>query len=528
MKPSFLSYYTARSGIDAARANLQITGQNMTNANTSGYTRQRVDLYSVGTSGYNSLYMLKSDAFMGEGVSIGGISQIRDPFLDVHYRKEICKVGDTGAQLEALGDLENIFDETTEEGLMTQFSDLKTQLETLVQNAGDPVTEKVVQTSALMLVKMFNQYSGQVQVAKDRQLSDFQNGGVGRVNQLLNSIAYLNGEIKSVNVVGDPALELNDQRNSLIDELAEFMNIEVSTKKVQIGENAEVEELSINLLGANDEKFTLLDNDRCRQLELKNNADGTVSVNLLNGSGNYVGSSNSYNLVLTDGDITQQFATGSFSGYLKMINSAGEFDNPPTTERGIAYYNGMLDTLASAFAEVFNQANSTNTAPPYDKPLFEASDGSAGITAGNIALSEKWTNSADSYITGTKQPIENGAGETQSSDNILNMVNLFSNKMDFKTSANVSLFSGTLEDFLTNISGTLALEVQSLQRENETYVNNASGIDEQRLSVSGVSLDEEGINLIMFNQALTAASRFMTTIDEAIDTIINRMGLVGR
>lgn len=528
MKPSFLSYYTARSGIDAARANLQTTGQNMTNANTKGYTRQRVDLYSVGTSGYNSLYMLKSDAYMGEGVTIGGISQIRDPYLDAHYRKEICKAADTSTQLESLNDLENIFDETIEEKLMTQFSDLKTQLEALVQKTGDPVTEKVVQTSALMLVKMFNQYADQIQVAKDRQLSDFQDGGIGKVNQLLKSISYLNSEIKNVNAVGDPALELEDQRNSLIDELAGFMNIEISTKKVKIGESTEVDELSINLLGTNGEKFTLIDNADYRKFELQNNTDETVSVNLLNLSGNYVGSSNSCNLQLTGGNITQQFTTGSFKGYLKMINSAGAFDTPPATERGIPYYNNMLDTLAATFADIFNQANSTNNTPPYDKSFFEASDKSAVITAGNIALSEKWINAAGSYITGTKQSIENGTGETQSSDNILNMINLFSKKLDFKTSGNIPLFSGTLEDYLTNISATLALDVEGLQREYETYSNNASGIDEQRLSVSGVSLDEEGINLVMFNQALTAASRFMTTIDEAIDTIINKMGLVGR
>ena len=72
------------------------------------------------------------------------------------------------------------------------------------------------------------------------------------------------------------------------------------------------------------------------------------------------------------------------------------------------------------------------------------------------------------------------------------------------------------------------MEVESLDRLNVTYTNNVNGIDEQRQSVSGVSLDEEGINLIMYNQSLTAASRFMTTIDEAMDTIINKMGIVGR
>ncbi|MFA0815018.1 MAG: flagellar hook-associated protein FlgK [Anaerofustis sp.] len=526
MKPTFLSYYIARSGIDAARANLQITGQNMTNASTKGYTRQRVDLYSVGTSGYNSQYLLKSDAYMGEGVNIGGISQIRDPYLDVHYRKEVCKVGDTSTQLDALSDLEDIFDETLTDGLQAQFSDLKSQLQTLASNSGDTVTEQSVQTSALMLVKLFNQNADQIQVAQDRQVSDFNDGAVSTVNELLKSISYLNGEIKSVQVVGDPALELQDQRNSLLDELSNYMNIEVSTKKITVSEGVQTEELSVNLVGANGEKFMLVDDDNYRRMQTQEESDGSISVKLLNQSGSYAAASNSFGQTLTDGDITDQFSTGSFHAYLKMINSSGEFDTPPSTDRGIPYYRNMLDTLANQFASAFNKANSTNSSEPYNKPLFEDSDGSGTITASNIALSEKWTNSTSSYLTATKST--SSTGTTESNENLLAMVDLFGKSMDFETPAHNALFSGSLEDFLTDISGTLSMEVESLDRMNETYTNNVSGIDEQRQSVSGVSLDEEGINLITFNQALTAASRFMTTMDEAIDTIINKMGIVGR
>lgn len=531
MRPSFLSFYTAKSGIDAARANLQITGQNITNANTVGYTRQRVDLYSVGSGSYNMQYAVTKDSNSGEGVYIGGYSQIRNTFLDVHFRKENAKLGESSTALEALGDLEDIFDETTKEGLMAQFSDVKAQLENLAQNAGDSVSEKVFQTSCLMLVKMFNQCSDQIQVAKERQSFNFETGGIDKTNELLKNIAYLNGEIKNASVAGNPALELRDQRNLLLDELSGYMNIETVTSMSDAGLNTQAEELSVNLIGANGEKFNLISNDECRQFELVKDADGNienpVQIKLVNANGTYVTASNSYNEPLNNGDITNQFTTGAFSGYLTMLNSSGEFDDPPTTLRGIGYYDQMLDTLANQFAEVFNQANSTNDTPPYNKPLFDATDGGT-ITAGNIAISEKWMNASGSYITSTKEASAAGTDTAQASDNILAMINLFSSNMKFETSAHVSLFSGTLNECLTNISGTLALQVQSTQRNCDTYTNNVTGIDEQRASVSGVSLDEEGINLIMYNQALTAASRFMTTMDEAFDTIINKMGLVGR
>ena len=78
MASSFSSYFVARSGIQNAQYNLRITGQNMSNVNTTGYTRQRLDSYAVGSSGNNMRYANVSDLAIGGGVDAKGVSQLRD------------------------------------------------------------------------------------------------------------------------------------------------------------------------------------------------------------------------------------------------------------------------------------------------------------------------------------------------------------------------------------------------------------------------------------------------------------------
>ncbi len=203
-------------------------------------------------------------------------------------------------------------------------------------------------------------------------------------------------------------------------------------------------------------------------------------------------------------------------------NPTGETSS--ASGHGIGYYQLSLDTLAQKLAAVMNAANSTSTE---NKPLFASSVAGEQITASNIALSSQWENSTGAYITTTKQPsgVEDNSKAT---DNILAMIKEFSTDIDFQTENGVSLFTGTFQEFVTNLSNTLGLEQGNISSQNNTYSTTLATIDKQRLSVSSVDINEEGINLIMYNQAMTAACRFMTTLDESLDNVISKMGIVGR
>ncbi|MPN22422.1 hypothetical protein SDC9_169805 [bioreactor metagenome] len=165
----------------------------------------------------------------------------------MRYRAEAAKTGSVDVQLEALSDLESVFDEMSMDGLDAQFSDLLEQLHSLTSSPSDPVLEGVVRTSAQMLTQMFNDYSRKIDTVRNQQLEYLEKGAIVKVNQLMENIADLNQQIKESNISGNPALELNDERNMLIDELSSFLDIKVEVTPLDIGGGKSVDELVIKL-----------------------------------------------------------------------------------------------------------------------------------------------------------------------------------------------------------------------------------------------------------------------------------------
>jgi len=536
MSSTFSGFYVAKSGIQAARANLQVTGQNMANVNTKGYTRQRVDSYAIPSSG-NGMRYASGEIGIGEGVYCSGVSQIRDPYLDIRYRAEHAKTGKTETQLDTLQDITSIFDETTKDGISAQFADLIKQLKTLGATPSDYNLEGIVKSSAQLLTKAFNTAANKLTEIRKQQTDSLQNDEITNVNSLLKNIAHLNEEIKSSDISGTSALELIDQRNTMIDELSKYANIKVSSKQVDIGSGRSVSELHIDLVSG-DKSFSLVSDNKFSSLGMTTDVDTGISMVLKDTDGNDVQAKDADGNVMHDGggspytmanaDLTE----GTFSGYLTMLNENGEFDAANGTERGIGYYENVLNKLAVSFADIMNKANSTNPPANDNKPLFSTTDGKP-MAAGNICLSSEWNTSTSAYVTNTKQAASPGVDPKTVGDNILYMVNQLEKDTTYKTgSDNVSgktLFTTSIKAYISDVSvSVLGLQKKDITTRDKAYNSTLNEIDTQRASHSSVDVNEEGINLIMYNQSLTASSRVMTTLDEALDTIINKMGLAGR
>lgn len=524
MRSSFSGYLIAKQGISAARAGLDITGQNISNVNTTGYTRQRVDTVAVGSLTGNYTYSSTVSDYIGNGVSVSGYSQYRDVYLDTRYRQKNAQYGDAVAQQSGLNELGYVFDDATTDGLNEQLSDFVTQLQTLSSNPTDTVTEGIVRTSAVSLAQMLNDFAGQVSSAKEQLKDTVRTGAVADINNYLSNIAQLNQAIKSANISGDPALELNDERNVLLDELSSYMDIQVNTYQVDVGSGVSVDQLSVSLKTSNGDTFQLVNDDQYASFDVIEE-DGGIGIQLLDFDGDAVSYSTNGSVSVENGDVSDVLTTGGLHGYLTVINSEGEFGDPPTTEKGIPYYEKALDLLASKLADTLNSLNSTDTE---DKPLFEASDGSGVITASNITVSQDWVNSTSTYITATKLTSGEGVDNSSDNSNILAMISAFETSYDFNADSGTTVFSGTFNNYTTNLSTVLGTQISNVSTSLSSAETTLNEISEQRMSVSGVSTDEEVINMIMYNQALAASSRFMTTMDEALDMIINQMGLVGR
>lgn len=238
-------------------------------------------------------------------------------------------------------------------------------------------------------------------------------------------------------------------------------------------------------------------------------------------------------------DVTETLGSGTLKGTLDFLNKSGDFDN--SDFKGLGYYEKAFDSLVETFATALNEANKAVKLdangkpienPPgsgqyemEDRPLFEQIDPNKPFSASNIKLADNWVNGTYG-VTNSTDVIDGKIGAT-ANDSVLNMIKLFDSDLQFKVNGN-TFFTGSFTDCFKNIESTLGVDKKSA----ETMVTNQIAVLNQtansRDGVSGVQLDEEGMNLMHFNQSYTAATRLMTTLDEALDTLINRTGVVGR
>ena len=160
IRSTFAGFTMAQQALSANQRAIDVAGQNLSNINTPGYTRQRLDLASispVGASFSSSVY----DNKVGQGVMMKGISQIRDPFLDIQYRNQIAKVGTADAEDQILERLGEIFDETDSAAVREAFNNVITQLKNMAnpQDGGASSTDALVRSSFEVLINAIHELS---------------------------------------------------------------------------------------------------------------------------------------------------------------------------------------------------------------------------------------------------------------------------------------------------------------------------------------------------------------------------------
>lgn len=591
---TFGMFTTARLGIYASQKALEVVGNNIANINTTGYTRQVLDQSSLFLGGADR-YQSKLSVRVGSGALVTGVSQLRDPFLDIRYRNEQSSVGAMDAKLAGLNQLSSILDEVgmgkDGEGVMeAQLNDLIEQLENLVtQGAGKDEYDTLVRSSASSLVALFNTYSDKLSTLMKNQANSFQQD-LDTVNSILTSIQDLNSSIRKSQIHGGDALELKDQRNLLIDQLSQYVRIDVTYGQEDLGGGLTVEKLVIKLAGndpASSTKNAALidgvygtrlsiaqvqtgtDGDGNPILEDSPNFDLALSA-LTNSSGTVLGGSSA--VALSDNDLY-----GSLQAVRELLTEKGEYasadelaaDPNAAIKRGIPYYQNALDALANKFATVLNDANTlapdvvyqTNgtgdfldadgnvTTDPSEyvlKPEYDYYNGGAlfsnngngddttGITASNISIAKSWADRSV-HLLQSKQPHE----QQQSTDNsnLVHILYLMTADQSYAPgdlpagenapSADTPFYTGSFQGMLTNLSSILANDTKTTTAMLENYSSSADELYVDRDSVSGVDLNDEAMGMMQYQKSYSAACRLMTTIDEMLDKLINGTGRVG-
>ncbi|HVI41912.1 MAG TPA: flagellar hook-associated protein FlgK [Anaerovoracaceae bacterium] len=529
MRPTFLSFQTAARAMAASQANMDITGNNLANVNTDGYSRQRVDLNAIASSGYKQKYA-SSQTFVDSGVQVAGIGQFRDPFLDARYRSETSDDNKYNTILSGLSDLENSIDEATTKGLQNELSNYITQLQKLKQQSTSQDFALVARTAAQKVTEMLNVYGTQIEEVRNQQIYDLDNVVVSKdFNSITENIADLNSQIREEEIYGNTPNDLYDKRNSLLDELSGIANIKVTVSPEKISDNLTVGKLTVALYDPETStSIGLVDGDLYNTLTV--NSDKIPLTISLNSSFSLKGTP----ATVDTSNITNYFTGGSIKGYLDLINGNGSYADTNAGEsnfRGTLYYTSVFDSFASSFAQVFNDINDIDPADTVlnadDAPLFSSGLSGGKITAKNIQVSTEWLENP-SYINTTKDPVKTPSA----ADNIDRMIDAMNVDQKFyKTPGDTTsdvLFTGSFHQYVVGAIGELSLDVELNDNFAATSGSVMLDLYSKRESISGVNMDEEGINLMAFQKSYNAAARYFTVLDEAVDTIINSMGIVGR
>ena len=272
---TFGSFTTARLGIYASQASLNVTGNNIANINTVGYTRQRMDLVSLnstGTAKYASSFMVD----VGYGVLCESTSQLRDPYMDIRFRNEQAAVGKTETWLEGLDQLSHILDEvgrgTDDFGVIAdQIHEFFDALQGLQQRVGTDEYDDLVRSAGSTLVKLFNSGAKGLETIRANEFKKLQDS-MKDVNSILNNIRDLNKQIRTQGIYGDNALELRDARNVELDKLSKYMKINVTYSMEKIDQYTEVEKMTVSLADSGNPPIVLVDGIYGRQFDMPNPA----------------------------------------------------------------------------------------------------------------------------------------------------------------------------------------------------------------------------------------------------------------
>ncbi|MCD5325912.1 MULTISPECIES: flagellar hook-associated protein FlgK [Pontibacillus] len=524
MGSTFNGLEVAKRAMYAQQSALYTTGHNISNANTPGYSRQRVNFEQTAPYPPASRNRPEIPGQVGSGVEAGTIERVRESFLDAQYRGENTKAGYWSTKAEALQKMEEIMNEPSENGLSKTMDQFWQSLQDLSTNPKDEGARSVVRQRGTAVAETFNYLSDSLQGIQ----TDFKNQidiTAKDISSIAKQIKDINDQIGDVEPHGYLPNDLYDKRDQLVDELSELVDIKVSTVETS-DSSLEIAEgkYTIEIIGASE---PLVDgkNNSYRELDVVyasdgadgEDADGPVTK-----------------LAMIDPKSKDDAVTSSLSGASLDALGSGKLKGlmesygykAEGAEQGI--YPDMLtelDKLAAGFADSFNSIHKSGLSlnemngvedEDYDGNFFTKSAETEGY-AGSMAVA-----------SGIKNDLFNIAAEADGNDPTLgggeNAIKLGeasdSIVIDGKTTSFNSYYEGMI--------GEMAVESQEARRLEGNSETLKQSVEERRQSVSGVSLDEEMSNIIKYQHAYNAAARNLTTIDEMLDKIINGMGRVGR
>lgn len=485
---------SASTSLAAQRVAIDVTGQNIANVNTPGYSRQRVMMETGSTTTLNGFPL-------GNGVHIATVQRIYDNVVLKQIADSNSSLGNSESKMQGLQQLEPYFNELTGNSLGDAIQKFSDSWQALSLNPSGVAERQSVLGRASILVDTFHQLNEGI-----RNVQTFANESIAAtatgITSAAKEIASLNNQIKQTEMVGANANEMRDNRDYLLQQLS---------KQVGITTVSEADgTITVTLAGG---EALVSGNQYAR---LYGNSVATTDPNLPNPSNDL--------LITAVGNPPPTVSPGADTNVTATIGAA---NNSQGEIGGLLYirdtamtgYLAKLDEMAYNLAYQVNSQHSagytltgatsvqfftpaTTTAPPAMPADYKGySSSSTGIA---IAIS----NTNDIAAA-------DASGGTSNNKNALFMAEVFSQQVTFSGGV-----QSTVKSYYTSTVSMIGVDVQGATNQttqNESFLKQLGNLRE---SIAGVSLDEELTNLIKYQKAYEGASKIILTATQMMDTVL--------
>ena len=470
MGSTFGTVNTALTSLYAQRRGLDVTGQNIANVNTEGYTRQRVSMQAQAGSLNPGVYATTTP--VGSGVTVSAVDRGRNLYLEERGRTEHSNSAYLTNQTKSYNAIEDVLSEPSDTALQARLHDMWDAWNDVANNWQDPSTRTSLIERSATVATTLNDAHGSLTHQFDANLTGLDTY-VNHVNTLAGSIAEMNQQIVVSKAAGAAPNDLEDQRDTAIMQLSELAGASASAQpngavNVYIGNAPLVAEFTTRTLKITGP--TTLDSvTPTSQVALQWNDGAGVAT-----------------------------AGGTMGSMLDTMNGI------------IPDISGKLDGVAAKLAAAVNAAHASGY----------SMDGTTGLNFFSGTTAET-----------IKVAVTDPAKIAFSSGNPISADPTVAGTMNHDVADALTDLgtAGTGPDAAYQaMIGQLGVASQASGRRSEIQNSVTDQVDSARASESGVNLDEEMTHLLTYQRGYEAASRVLTTVDSMLDQLINRTGLVGR
>jgi len=558
-----------RGGLQVAQIQLDTAGNNIASVNKEGFSRQRVDLLS-------RIPNPKPFGSVGRGVFVAGVERLRDAFLDRAYREEIASFGSAEQQAIYFARLEDIFDEPGDTGLSTRLNQFFDALQDFANNPDDQPTRINTIEEATALADLFNEVDNRLRILRTNA-NDQIKDTVEEINSLATRIAELNDTILDLEITGSPANDLRDDRDNLLDELAQLANITYNERDnglvdVLFGGQQLVDGQRVRQIAA--VANAALDPDRNDLVEIEYVQTGDIitprdgelaglfqirdvalagveddidalaaafiqNINALHSQGHgtalYDSAIRTTNAVsdpttefnnaglpfpVTDGsfDVQVYDASGTL---VETVNVLVFASGPPAFQTDLDFVRTQINGSANVVANL-NADNTLSITPDPGFSITFANDTSNALTALGLNGFFNGSDAGDIRIN----PDLAARPELLTSTDDPDLLNTGNNNIALQMAQlrDQGILDGGTQNFnqfYESVLVGIGVDARANAQLLEVQENASSDFNLRRQEVSGVNLDEEVTQLIQFQRAFEASARVITVTDTLLGTVIN-------